>query len=106
MSKLDLKAEMKPYIILDKEYGVSYVTSVGVSSGSLDIMAVHTKPKLYELYKDSRHYEIVFLEDAMNHPHFRELVKSLLKKEANLKWELDRTTKTIVAIDKALQSKG
>lgn len=105
--KLDFKdMEMKPFIILDKEYNVnrpSYVTSIAVSSSRFDKYCIHKTQRIYNFYKNDPDYEIVFVEDAFEHKHFSELIKKLKKEKADFEHHYRRTTETLNDINEALK---
>lgn len=104
--KLEFKdLEMKPFIILNKEYNPnrpSYVTSIAVSSSHFDKYCIHRTQRIYDFYNKDNDYEIVFVENAPNHEHFSELIKQLKRDKDSFERDYNRVSEALDDINEAL----
>ncbi len=105
--KLEFKdLELKPYVVITQEYSInrrSYVTSIGVTSTYFDKHAVHKSERIYDFYTNQRKYEIVFLENILEHNYFKAMIDELEADKEDFERKYKRTIRHINDFNEAIE---
>lgn len=97
--------KVKPYIILNKEHSSvrpMYIRSVAMSSSKFDNGCIHTSGDLYSFYKKNPDCEIVFVKDAPEHEHFKELKKTWEEDKRALEREYTRVVENLNMLNESI----